>query len=68
MSKTLSTGIGRTFKTRLPLGKFSDPGVTPGPRRLSQNLGSDGRGLAYMEYFSTIIGVSGVEILRPCKV
>ena len=65
MRKTQSTGIGRDFKTGPSFGKFSDPGVTPGPRRFSQNWGSGGIVLAYMGYCSTFTGVSGVENLRP---
>ena len=61
-------GIGGALKTRPPFGKFSDPRVTPGPRRFSQILVSCGRVLAYMDNCSTIALESGVDILRPFKV
>ena len=61
-------GIGISYKTGPPFGTSSDPIVTPGPQRFSQNWGSDGRGLAHMGKFYTITGESGVVNTFPYRV
>ena len=60
--RVLSTDIVRDFKNRPVFGKFSDPIVSLGLRRLFQNQGYGGRN--YWIIWSNVLPSMGYQVLK----